>query len=204
MKTAIENRLNIIDQVELAREEEQISKLKAKEMFESGFLDGLEAGSFEALSQIHAYLFDPIYEFAGKIRDVNISKGDFRFAPVSYLETSIKHIEQMPQESFGQIVEKYVEMNIAHPFREGNGRAMRIWLDLIFKNELKKVVNWSEIDKEDYLSAMVRSPIKDIEIKVLLKGALTDKIDDRTIYMKGIDASYFYEGYMLYKTDELK
>ena len=199
----IKNKLNIIDQVELARVEEKISKTKAKEMFERGFLDVLDAGSFEALVKIHAYLFDEIYDFAGKIRDVNIAKGNFRFAPVSYLGVSIENIEKMPQNTFDEIVEKYVEMNIAHPFREGNGRAARIWLDTIFKKELKKVVDWSRVDKDDYLMAMERSPVKDVEIKVLLKGALTDRIDDSSIYMKGVDASYYYEGYTLYTTENL-
>ncbi len=200
----IENKLNISDQVELARVEEKISKTKAKEMFESGFLNTLDAGSFGALATIHAYLFDEIYDFAGKIRDVNMAKGNFRFTPVSYLEVSIKNIEKMPQATFDEVVEKYVEMNIAHPFREGNGRATRIWLDLIFKKELKKVVDWSRVDKDDYLMAMERSPVKDVEIKVLLKGVLTNKIDDSSIYMKGVDASYYYEGYTLYKTESLE
>ena len=200
---AMENKLNINDQVELARVEEKLSKEKAKEMFESGFLTTLDTGSFEALAKIHTYLFGEIYNFAGKVRDVNISKGNFRFAPVSYLESAIKNIEKMPQSTFDEIVEKYVEMNIAHPFREGNGRATRIWLDLIFKEELLKVVDWSRVDKDDYLMAMERSPVKDVEIKVLLKGALTNKIDDRSIYMKGVDASYYYEGYTLYKTENI-
>ena len=201
---AMKNKLNIIDQVELARIEEKISKIKAKEMFERGFLDVLDAGSFEALVKIHAYLFDEIYDFAGKIRDVNIAKGNFRFASVSYLGVSIENIAKMRQSTFDEIVEKYVEMNIAHPFREGNGRATRIWLDLIFKKELKKVVDWSRVDKDDYLMAMERSPVKDVEIKVLLQGALTDKIDDSSIYMKGVDASYYYEGYTLYTTENLE
>ena len=197
----MQNKLNITDQVELAIVEEKISKTKAKEMFESGFLDTLDTGSFESLAKIHTYLFDEIYDFAGKIRDVNIAKGNFRFAPVSYLAVSIENIEKMPQNSFDEIVEKYVEMNIAHPFREGNGRAMRIWLDTIFKKELKKVADWSRVDKDDYLMAMERSPIKDVEIKVLLHAALTDRIDDSSVYMKGIDASYYYEGYAFYKTE---
>ena len=200
---AMKNKLNITDQVELARVEERLSKVKAKEMFTSGFLNTLEAGTFDALRKIHAYLFDDIYDFAGKIRDVNIAKGNFRFVPVSYLESAIKNIEKMPQGTFDEIVEKYVEMNIAHPFREGNGRATRIWLDLIFKKELKRVVDWSSVDKEDYLMAMERSPVKDVEIKVLLKGALTDQIEDSILYMKGVDASYYYEGYTLYKTEEI-
>jgi len=198
----LENRLQITDMVELARVEEKLSKKKAKELFSSGFLDSLKSGSYESLSQIHHYLFSDIYYFAGKLREVNIAKGNFRFAPVSYLEVSLKNIEKMPQSSFDKIVEKYVEMNIAHPFREGNGRATRIWLDLILKRELKKVVDWSKVDKDDYLLAMERSPIKDIEIKFLLKDALTNKIDDSAIYMKGIDASYYYEGYTLYKTED--
>jgi len=198
----LENRLQITEMVELARVEEKLSKKKAKELFSSGFLDSLESGSFESLAQIHHYLFGDIYYFGGKLREVNIAKGNFRFAPVSYLEVSLKNIEKMPQSSFNEIVEKYVEMNIAHPFREGNGRATRIWLDLIFKQELKKVVDWNKVDKDDYLLAMERSPIKDIEIKFLLKDALTNKVDDSTIYMKGIDASYYYEGYTLYKTED--
>jgi len=199
----LENKLGITDAVELAKVEERLSKIKAKKLFISGFLDRLNAGSFETLAAIHSYLFSEIYPFAGKIREVNISKGGFRFAPVSYLEVSIKNIEQMPQNSFDTIVEKYVEMNIAHPFREGNGRSMRIWLDHIFKKELGVVVDWSAVDKDDYLLAMERSPIKDIEIKYLLKEALSDKIDDNNLYMRGIDTSYYYEGYTLYKTQEL-
>jgi len=200
----LENRLNITNQVELARQEERISKAKAKQLFQSGFLDTLQAGSFEALSAIHNYLFGDIYPFAGKIRDVNISKGDFRFAPVMYLKQSLNHIDTMPQNSFDEIIEKYVEMNIAHPFREGNGRSMRIWLDHILKYELKLVIDWEQVDKDDYLLAMERSPIKDIEIKHLLKSALTNKIDDFKLYMRGIDASYYYEGYILYKTQDIK
>ncbi len=201
---AMKNKLNITDQIELARVEERLSKAKAREIFENGFLNTLEAGTFDALAKIHAYLFGDIYDFAGKLRDVNIAKGNLRFAPVSYLESAVKNIEKMPQGTFDEIVEKYVEMNIAHPFREGNGRATRIWLDLIFKKELKRVVDWSRVDKEDYLMAMERSPVKDVEIKVLLKGALTDQIDDSTLYMKGVDASYYYEGYTLYKTEEIE
>ncbi len=200
----LENKLNITDAVELARIEEKLSKSKAKNLFKSGFLNKLNAGSFQALADIHHYLFDEIYDFAGKIRTVNISKGSFRFAPLSYLKVSLKNIEAMPQATFDEIIEKYVEMNIAHPFREGNGRSTRIWLDLILKKELKQVVDWCRVDKDDYLLAMERSPIKDIEIKLLLKQALTDKIDDSTIYMKGIDASYHYEGYILYKTENLR
>ena len=199
----LENRLNISDAVELARVEERLSKAKAKKLFESGFLDTLEAGSFEALSEIHTYLFGEIYTFAGKVREVNISKGGFRFAPISYLEVSLKNIEKMPQTTYDEIVEKYVEMNIAHPFREGNGRSMRIWLDHILKKELKLVVDWAEVDKDDYLLAMERSPIKDVEIKHLLKEALSEQIDNANLYMRGIDTSYYYEGYTLYKTQEM-
>lgn len=200
---ALNNKLKIIDSVELARIEEKISKKRAIELFESGYLDGLEAGKYNSLSDIHRYLFEDIYEFAGKIRDVNIAKGNFRFAPVMYLKASLEHIESMPQSSFDEIIEKYVEMNIAHPFIEGNGRSTRIWLDLILKKELGKVVNWSEVDKNDYLLAMERSPIKDIEIKHILKQALTDKINDREIYIKGIDTSYYYEGYTVYRIEDL-
>lgn len=200
---ALNNKLKITDSVELARIEEKISKKRAIELFESGYLDGLEAGKYNSLSDIHRYLFEDIYEFAGKIRDVNIAKGNFRFAPVMYLKASLEHIESMPQSSFDEIIEKYVEMNIAHPFIEGNGRSTRIWLDLILKKELGKVVNWSEVDKNDYLLAMERSPIKDIEIKHILKQALTDKINDREIYMKGIDTSYYYEGYTVYRIEDL-
>ena len=199
----LENKLNITEAVELAREEEKISKTKALKLFTSGYLNTLEAGTFESLAEIHRYLFDEIYSFAGKIRTVNMAKGNFRFAPVMYLEQALKHIEAMPQSTYNEIIEKYVEMNIAHPFREGNGRSTRIWLDLILKKELGKVIDWSQVDKNDYLLAMERSPIKDIEIKVLLQPALTDNINDRLIYMKGIDASYHYEGYTLYKTENL-
>ena len=199
----LENKLNITDQAELAREEERSSKKRAKEMFVTGYLNTLEAGTFEALKQIHKYLFEEIYEFAGNLRKVNIAKGNFRFTPIVYLEESIKNIEKMPQSTYEEIIEKYVEMNIAHPFREGNGRSTRIWLDLILKKELNLVVDWSKVNKTDYLLAMERSPIKDVEIKELLKQSLTDKIDNREVYMKGIDNSYLYEGYMLFKTDEL-
>lgn len=199
----LDNKLGITDSFELAREEEKISKKKAIELFESGFLDTLEAGTFSALQKIHYYLFSDIYDFAGKIRTVNLAKGNFRFASVMFLEMSLQNIEKMPQSNFDEIVEKYVEMNVAHPFREGNGRSTRIWLDLIFKKELKMVVDWSKVDKEDYLLAMERSPIRDIEIKYVLKQALTDKINDREIYMKGIDHSYYYEGYFAFKTKEL-
>lgn len=199
----LENKLGIENSADLAREEEKISKKKAALLFESGKLNSLKAGSFNSLKEIHKFLFEDIYSFAGKLRTVNISKSSFRFAPVMYLEAAIKNIENMPQTTFDEIIEKYVEMNIAHPFREGNGRAARIWLDLILKNEIGKVVDWSKVDKEDYLLAMERSPIKDIEIKFLLKGALTDKINDREIYMKGIDHSYYYEGYSTFKTEEV-
>lgn len=197
------NKLGITNAADLAREEERISKKKALELFETGMLDKLEPGRFSALKAIHKYLFEDIYNFAGKLRTVNISKGNFRFAPLMYLEVSLENIDKMPQSTFDEIVEKYVEMNIAHPFREGNGRSTRIWLDLIFKAELQKVVDWSKVDKEDYLLAMERSPIKDIEIKHILKGALTDDINSREVYMKGIDHSYYYEGYTTFKTEEL-
>jgi cell filamentation protein len=197
------NKLNITDAVELARVEEKLSKAKAHKLFASGFLTSLEAGSFQALASIQLYLFGEIYDFAGKVRKENISKGNFRFAPVMYLEVSLNNITLMPQSTFDEVVEKYVEMNIAHPFREGNGRSTRIWLDQIFKQTLKQVVDWSKVDKGDYMLAMERSHVKDVEIKALLKQALTDKIDDSAIYMKGIDASYFYEGYTLYKTGDL-
>ena len=199
----LENKLNITDQAELARAEEKISKTRAKKMFETGYLDTLEPGTFETLKMIHKYLFEEIYEFAGQLRKVNIAKENFRFTPLTYLEEAIKNIEKMPQSTYEEIIEKYVEMNIAHPFREGNGRNTRIWLDLILKKELNVVVDWSKVDKTDYLLAMERSPIKDIEIKEVLKQGLTDKINDREVYMKGIDNSYLYEGYLLFKTDEL-
>lgn len=200
---ALENKLNITDQAELAREEERISKSCAKKMFETGYLNTLEPGTFETLKQIHKYLFEEIYEFAGELRKVNIAKGNFRFTPLAYLEEAIKNIEKMPQSTYDEIIEKYVEMNIAHPFREGNGRSTRIWLDLILKKELNLVVDWSKVDKTDYLLAMERSPIKDIEIKELLKQSLTNMVNDREVYMKGIDNSYLYEGYLAFKTDEL-
>lgn len=199
----LKNKLNISNQIELNKAEEKISKEKAVKLFDSGKINKLKVGTIKGLQQIHKFLFEDIYDFAGQIRDVNISKGNFRFAPVMYLEQSLKNIEKMPQSTFDEIVEKYVEINIAHPFREGNGRATRIWLDLIFKKELKMVVDWNKIDKEDYLSAMERSPIKDIEIKHLLKNALTDKIDEREIFMKGIDVSYYYEGYDEYDIHKL-
>ena len=200
---ALENKLGLTSSADLAREEERISKKKALELFESGMLDKLEAGKFSALKAIHKYLFDEIYDFAGEIRTVNISKGNFRFAPLMYLQAALDNIDKMPQSNFDEIIEKYVEMNIAHPFREGNGRSTRIWLDHILKNEIVKVVDWSKVDKEDYLLAMERSPIKDVEIKVLLKGAHTDEINSREVYMKGIDHSYYYEGYTTFKTEEL-
>ncbi|MCM1308018.1 MAG: Fic family protein [Butyrivibrio sp.] len=196
----LENKLGLTSSAELDREEERISKKKALELFENGTLDKLEAGTFFSLKAIHKYLFEEIYDFAGELRTVNISKGSFRFAPMMYLEAALADIDKMPQSAFDEIVEKYVEMNIAHPFREGNGRSTRIWLDLIFKKELGKVVDWSKVDKEDYLPAMERSPIKDIEIKHLLKNALTDDIHSRELYMKGIDHSYYYEGYTSFKT----
>lgn len=199
----LENKLGINDSAELARQEEKISKKKALELFEKGLLDSFEAGTFDTLSKIHKYLFDDIYYFVGEIRDVNIAKGNFRFAPVMYLKQALEHIEKMPQSTYEEIIAKYVEMNIAHPFREGNGRSTRIWLDLILKKEIGKVVDWNMVDKEDYLLAMERSPIKDVEIRELLKQALTSQIDDREVYMKGIDASYNYEGYFIYKTKEL-
>lgn len=200
---ALENKLGITESAELAREEERISKKKALELFESGYLDKLQPGTFKALSEIHRILFEDIYEFAGKLREVNIAKGNFRFAPVMYLESALEHIEKMPQSTFDEIIEKYVEMNAAHPFREGNGRSGRIWLDMMLKAELNKVVDWSRVDKDDYLLAMERSPVRDIEIKHVLCAALTDKVNDREMYMKGIDASYYYEGYTAYKANEL-
>ena len=199
----LENKLNITDQAILTREEEKISKSKAKKMFETGYLDTLEAGTFESLKNIHKYLFEDIYEFAGILRKVNIAKGNFRFTPIVYLEESIKNIGKMPQSTYEELIEKYVEMNIAHPFREGNGRAIRIWLDLMLKKELNLVVDWSKVDKNDYLLAMERSPIKDTEVKELLRQSLTDKVNDREVYMKGIDSSYLYEGYLLFKTEDL-
>lgn len=199
----LENKLGIQNAPELNEAEERISKKRALELFESGELNKLEAGKFSSLKAIHKALFDDIYYFAGELRTVNISKGNFRFAPIMYLEAALENIDKMPQTTFDEIIEKYVEMNIAHPFREGNGRSTRIWLDCILKKELGKVVDWSQVDKEDYLLAMERSPIKDIEIKHILKNALTDKIDDREVYMKGIDHSYYYEGYTTFKTEDL-
>jgi cell filamentation protein len=199
----LENKLNITHQIDLAKAEEKISKQKAKQLFDSGDIAKVEVGTFAGLSFIHAYLFEDIYDFAGKIREVNIAKGNFRFAPLMYLEASLKHIDTMRQGNFDEIIEKYVEMNIAHPFREGNGRTTRIWLDLILKTEIKQVVDWNQVDKEEYLSAMQRSVVKDVEIKVLLKQALTNQINDRELFMKGIDVSYYYEGYSEFKTGEL-
>lgn len=199
----LENKLGLTNQVELAKVEEKLSKQKAKELYDCGKINEIEVGTFKGLSEIHEFLFSDIYDFAGKIRSVNIAKGNFRFAPVMYLEHSLQHIDQMPQTSFEEIIKKYVEMNIAHPFREGNGRSTRILLDLILKEELQKVVDWNLIDKADYLSAMERSPINDLEIRYLISNALTDKIDDRELYMKGIDVSYFYEGYSEYTIDDL-
>lgn len=200
---ALENKIGITDSVELARVEEKVSKKRALELFESGYLNSLEAGSFKTLAEIHKYLFEQIYDFSGKVRTVNITKGNFRFAPVMYLKAALESVEKMPQSTFDEIIEKYVVMNIAHPFREGNGRSTRIWLDLMLKKELGVVIDWSLVDKDDYLMAMERSPIKDVEIKHILKQALTDKVEDREVYMKGIDHSYYYEGYTIYKTNEL-
>lgn len=204
LPVTLENKLGITDSAELARAEEKISKSKAVRLFRSGYLDTMKAGSFQSLADIHRYLFGEIYSFAGFIRTVNIAKGSFRFTPVMYLEAALKNIEAMPQSDFDEIIEKYVEMNIAHPFREGNGRSTRIWLDLILKQELNQVIDWSRVDKNDYLSAMERSPVKDIEIKFLLKQALTDRINDSEIYLKGIDASYHYEGYAVYKAENIE
>lgn len=199
----LENKLGITNPAELARIEEKISKKKALELFESESLDELDAGTFEALARIHQHLFEEIYDFAGKTRNVNLAKGNFRFASVMYLEAALKNIERMHQSTYDEIIEKYVEMNIAHPFREGNGRSTRIWLDLMLKKELHQVIDWSKVDKDDYLLAIERSPIRDIEIKHILKKALTDETHDRELYMKGIDASYYYEGYTMYKVEEL-
>ena len=200
---ALENKLGLTSSADLAREEERISKKKAAELFEKGILDGLPDGKFSTLQAIHKYLFEDIYDFAGELRTVNIAKGNFRFAPLMYLQAALESIDKMSQSNFNEIVEKYVEMNIAHPFREGNGRSARIWLDHMLKNEIGKIVDWSKVDKEDYMLAMERSPVKDVEIKVLLKGALTDEINSREVYMKGIDHSYYYEGYTAFKTEEL-
>ncbi len=199
----LENKLGLTSSAELAREEERISKKKAAMLFENHILDNLKSGKFSTLQTIHKYLFDEIYDFAGKLRTVNIAKGNFRFAPLMYIESALKNIDEMPQSNFDEIIEKYVETNIAHPFREGNGRSARIWLDHMLKTEIGKVIDWSKVDKEDYLLAMERSPIRDIEIKYVLKNALTDEIDSREVYMKGIDHSYYYEGYTAFKADEL-
>lgn len=200
----LENKLGITNQADLAREEEKITKLKAIKLFETGLLETFEIGTFKGLQEIHKYLFEDIYDFAGEVRKVNIAKSNFRFASIMYLKPALENIDKMPQKTYDEIIEKYVEMNVAHPFREGNGRSTRIWLDCILKKELGKVVDWSKVDKEDYLLAMERSPLKDVEIKMLLKEALTDKINDREVYMKGIDASYNYEGYNVFKTEDLK
>ena len=200
---ALQNKLGLTDELELAREEERISKQKALALYDTGLLDTFPVGTFAGLAMIHKYLFEDIYEFAGQMRTVNIAKGNFRFAPVMYLRPALESIDQMPQSTFDEIIEKYVEMNVAHPFREGNGRSTRIWLDSILKKELHQVVDWSRVDKSDYLMAMERSPVKDLEIKVLLHKALTEQINDRQVYMKGIDASYHYEGYQIFRTEEL-
>ena len=200
---ALDNKLGLTSTAELDREEERISKKKAAQLFDRKLLDTFDVGTFAGLAAIHKYLFEGIYDFSGELRTVNIAKGNFRFAPLMYLQAALENIDKMPQSNFDEIVEKYVEMNIAHPFREGNGRSTRIWLDHILKNEIGKVVDWSKVDKEDYLLAMERSPIKDVEIRVLLKGALTDEIDSREVYMKGIDQSYYYEGFTAFKTEEL-
>ena len=200
---ALENKLGLTSESELARVEEKISKTKALELYDTGLLDRFEVGTFVGLAAIHRYLFEDIYAFAGQMRTVNIAKGNFRFAPVMYLAAALESIDRMPQTTYDEIIEKYVEMNVAHPFREGNGRSTRIWLDAILKKELHQVIDWSRVDKNDYLLAMERSPVKDVEIKALLKAALTDQIHDRTVYMKGIDASYHYEGYHVFKTADL-
>lgn len=199
----LDNKFNITHQVELAKAEEKISKQKAKQLFDSGDIDRMEVGTFKGLAFIHAYWFRDIYDFAGEIRDVNLSKGNFRFASALYLKAALEQIDAMPQRNFDQIIEKYVEMNVAHPFHEGNGRATRIWLDLMLKKEIKQVIDWNGVDKDDYLAAMQRSVVKDLEIKVLLKNALTNQINDRSLFMKGIDVSYYYEGYSEFKTEEL-
>lgn len=200
---ALENKLGITDSIELAHREEQLTKKRAQEFYDKHILNTFEAGTFAGLQQLHGYLFQDVYDFAGKMRSVNIAKGNFRFAPLIYLDDALKNIEKMPQDTYEHIIDKYVEMNVAHPFREGNGRSTRIWLDAILKKEIGKVIDWSKVDKEDYLAAMERSPVRSLEIKALLKEALTDKINDRAVYMKGIDASYRYEGYSTYKTEDL-
>lgn len=200
---ALENKLGITDSIELAHREEQLTKKRAQELYDKHILDTFEVGTFAGLQQIHGDLFQDVYDFAGKMRSVNIAKGNFRFAPLIYLDDALKNIEKMPQDTYEHIIDKYVEMNVAHPFREGNGRSTRIWLDAILKKEIGKVIDWSNVDKEDYLAAMERSPVRSLEIKALLKEALTDKINDRAVYMKGIDASYRYEGYSTYKTEDL-
>lgn len=200
---ALENKLGITDSIELAHREEQLTKKRAQELYDKHIFDTFEVGTFAGLQQIHGYLFQDVYDFAGKMRSVNIAKGNFRFAPLIYLDDALKNIEKMPQDTYEHIIDKYVEMNVAHPFREGNGRSTRIWLDAILKKEIGKVIDWSNVDKEDYLAAMERSPVRSLEIKALLKEALTDKINDRAVYMKGIDASYRYEGYSTYKTEDL-
>lgn len=197
------NKLGITDQIELNKTEEKISKQKVKQLFDSGEINQIEVGTYAGLARIHAYLFGDIYEFAGNVREVNIAKGNFRFAPLMYLEQSLAYITKMPQDTFDAVIEKYVEMNVAHPFREGNGRATRIWLDLMLKQAIQQVIDWNAVDKADYLSAMERSVVKDVEIKVLLKAALTDKINDRELFMKGIDVSYFYEGYSEFRTRDV-
>ncbi len=201
---ALENKLGITDSSELAREEERISKVKALELFETGLPDSFEVGTFQGLTQIHRYLFEEIYDFAGQVRTANIAKGNFRFVPVLYLQSALETISRMPQSAFEEIIAKYVEMNVAHPFREGNGRSARLWLDTILKKELHQVIDWSRVNKDDYLLAMERSPIRDLEIRTLLKTALSDRINDREVYMKGVDASYHYEGYSLYRTADMK
>ena len=198
----LDNKLGITNEIELSKEEERITKIKALELFDSGKINEFEVGTFKGLADIHHYLFSDVYDFAGKVRDVNLAKGNFRFVPVIYLEDALNKIDNMPQDNFNNIVKKYIEMNVAHPFREGNVRSTRIWLDMILKKEIGKVVDWSKVDKEDYLSAIERSPIKDIEINLLLFNALTDKINDKIVYMKGIDSSYKYEGYSTYTMEE--
>ena len=199
----LKNKLNITDEVELSKIEEKITKLKALELYDSGKISTIEVGTFKGLAQIHNYLFSDIYDFAGQMRTVNIAKGNFRLASVLYLKDILKTIDTMPEDNYDNVIKKYVEMNVAHPFREGNGRSMRIWLDLILKKNLGQVVDWSKVCKEDYLLAMERSPIKDTEINILLKNVLTDKVNDRNVYMKGIDASYAYEGYSTYKLEDV-